>query len=94
MLSLRQGLDRCVTVGHSRDMRERLISIQKREGWTDAQMAERLRISRPAWNMIRNDKLSLSDRVQMAAARAFPELLGELLTSVTLSGPTGTREAA
>lgn len=50
-------------------------------------MAERLGIARPTWNGIRNGKLPLSERVQMAAARAFPELLGLLVTSVTVSAP-------
>jgi transcriptional regulator with XRE-family HTH domain len=66
-------------------MRDLLIAIQQREGWNDGQMAERLSISRSAWNMIRNGNLPLSERVQMKAAGAFPELLGALVTSVTLT---------
>jgi transcriptional regulator with XRE-family HTH domain len=74
-------------------MLSRLIAIQRREGWTDLQMAERLGISRSAWSMIRREVLPLSERVQMASARAFPELLGELVTSVTLTRDLPAAEA-
>lgn len=70
-------------------MLELLIGIQRREGWTDLQMAQRLGISRSAWSMIRRDVLPLSERVQLAGARAFPELLGALVTSVTVTRDDG-----
>ena len=66
-------------------MRERLLQIQRREGLTDAQVAERLGIARSTWTEVRNDRLPMSDRVQLAAVRAFPELLGTLVQSVTLT---------
>lgn len=64
---------------------ERLTAIQRREHLTDRAMAERLGISRSAWNMIRNGKMALTSRVQMRAAGAFPELLPDLLNTVTTS---------
>lgn len=66
-------------------MRMKLLAIQAREGWTDAEMADRLGIARSTWTGIKNDRLALSERVQLMAARAFPELLGELVTSVTVT---------
>lgn len=65
-------------------MREKLIRLQQTNEWTDAEMAARLGIARSTWTEIKNDRLPLSHRVQMAAARAFPELLGDLVTSVTV----------
>ncbi|MHB8398419.1 MAG: hypothetical protein ACYDCI_05720 [Candidatus Limnocylindrales bacterium] len=57
--------------------------IQEREGWSDAVMAARLKIARSTWTEVRNGRLPLSHKVQMAAATAFPELLGELVRSVS-----------
>jgi transcriptional regulator with XRE-family HTH domain len=64
-------------------MLTKLLSIQTDLGLNDRQMAERLGVSRSAWNMIRNERIPLTDRVQMAAARAFPELRADLLAQVT-----------
>lgn len=64
-------------------MLSKLISIQSREHLTDAAMANRLKIARSTWTEVRNGRLPLSHKVQMAAAAAFPELLGELLGSVS-----------
>jgi transcriptional regulator with XRE-family HTH domain len=75
-------------------MLQMLIAIQRREGWTDLQMASRLGISRSGWSMIRRGVMPLSDRTRMAAVRAFPELLGELVTSVTLTRDMPGGEAA
>ena len=66
-------------------MRTKLLQIQAREGWTDAEMADRIGIARSTWTGIKNDRLALSGRVQLMAARALPELLGELVTSVTVT---------
>ncbi|HEX5466228.1 MAG TPA: hypothetical protein VFW92_06090 [Candidatus Limnocylindrales bacterium] len=68
----------------------KLQAIQRRETLTDAAMAARLGIARSTWTEVRNGRLPLSSKVQMAAARAFPELLGDLLTSVS----TGRQEGA
>lgn len=61
----------------------KLILIQTREGLTDARMAARLRIARSTWTEVRNGRLALSHKTQMAAATAFPELLADLLGSVS-----------
>lgn len=65
-------------------MRDKLIAIQRTNGWQDAEMAARLGVARSTWTGIKNGRLALSERSQMAAARAFPELLGALVTSVTV----------
>lgn len=64
-------------------MLSKLIQIQSRERLTDAAMAARLKVGRSTWTEVRNGRLPLSHRVQMAAASAFPELLGDLLGSVS-----------
>jgi DNA-binding XRE family transcriptional regulator len=63
-------------------MLTKLVEIQIRNSWTDAQMAQHLHVARSTWTEVRNGRLALSERVQMAAARSFPELLGELLGQV------------
>lgn len=73
-------------------MLNKLREIQQREAWTDARMAERLGIARSTWTEIKNGRLAFSGRHQMAAAAAFPELLGELVRSVS-SKPTETAAA-
>jgi transcriptional regulator with XRE-family HTH domain len=69
----------------------KLIAIQQREGWKDREIAERLGIARSTWVDVRNGNLPLSERVQMKAARAFPELLADLLG--TVSNPPTERVA-
>ncbi len=64
-------------------MLAKLVAIQRAHDWTDAEMATRLAVARSTYTMIKNGRLPLSARVQMAAARAFPELLGELLGQVS-----------
>lgn len=68
-------------------MLTKLREIQLRNSMTDAAMAERLGIARSTWTEIKNGRLSLSHRHQMAAASAFPELLGELVLSVSPKAP-------
>ena len=60
-------------------MKERLLAIQTREGWSDREMAERLGCSRPLWTLIRNGKNEMSADLLMKAAGAFPELSADLL---------------
>lgn len=60
-------------------MLSKLRTIQTRESWTDAQMASRLGIARTTWADVRNERIPLSERVQLMAVRAFPELMAELL---------------
>lgn len=74
-------------------MREKLIGLQKTNEWTDAEMAGRLGVARSTWTEIKNGRLRVSEKVQIAAARAFPELLGELVTSVTVTRPIVPLEA-
>lgn len=64
-------------------MLTKLREIQQRHEMTDAAMALRLGIARSTWTEIKNGRLVLSHRHQMAAASAFPELLGELVLSVS-----------
>lgn len=71
-------------------MLPKLTAIQTEQGFTDAEMAARLGIARSTWTDVRNGKLPISAKVQMRAARAFPELLGDLLMQVSKS----PREAA
>ena len=78
MLTLCQSLD---------TMKEKLVEIQARHGWQDAEMASRLGIARSTWTDVKNGRLAVSDRLQMKAVRAFPELLSHLVTSVTLTHP-------
>lgn len=78
-------------------MKERLILIQRREGWNDTEMAKRLGISRPTWNRVRNGHLPLTDEVAVRAAGLWPELTRELLdraaASVTNASQTDERVA-
>lgn len=67
-------------------MLTKLREIQIRLSLTDAAMAARLGIARSTWTEIKNGRLTISPKVQMAAARAFPELLGDLLGSVSDTG--------
>lgn len=64
-------------------MLTKLTAIQTSQGLTDAAMASRLGIGRSTWTEVRNGRLPLSERVQMRAANAFPELLGDLLMQVS-----------
>jgi len=66
-------------------MLAKLLQIQRDHGWQDAEMATRIGIARSTWTEIRNGRLPLSERVQMKATRAFPQLLAELVTSVTVT---------
>jgi transcriptional regulator with XRE-family HTH domain len=61
----------------------KLVAIQEERGFTDAAMALRLGVARSTWTDIRNRRLPISAKVQMRAAREFPELLGDLLRQVS-----------
>lgn len=78
-------------------MKERLISIQKRDGLNDGQMAERLGIRRETWNRVRNGHTPLRRDVAVRAAGAWPELMPDLLglaaASVTNASQTDERVA-
>jgi transcriptional regulator with XRE-family HTH domain len=68
-------------------MLSKLREMQLAHRWTDQEMADRLGVARSTWTEIKNHRLPLSDRVQIRAAGAFPELLADLLTTVSNSGP-------
>lgn len=73
-----------------------LTAIQSRESLTDGQMAARLGLSRPQWNLIRNGRRPLTNAVAMRAAGAFPELTRDLLDLVadSVSTPANTEKEA
>ncbi len=71
-------------------MLAKLILIQERNGWADRLMAERLGVARSTWTDMRNGRLSLSAKVQMQAARSFPELREELLGQVGTAAQEGS----
>lgn len=74
-------------------MDDKLRAIQQREDLTDAEMASRMGIARSTWTEIKNGRLALSERAQMGAARAFPELVSDLVLSVSQK-PVERRTAA
>jgi transcriptional regulator with XRE-family HTH domain len=74
-------------------MLSKLREIQKRESLTDSAMADRLGIGRSTWTELRNGRLPLSERVQMRAVRAWPELLAELLGTVSTGAQTPSEAA-
>lgn len=69
-------------------MRERLIEIQKRDGLTDGQMAERLGCSRPRWNMVKNGKRTFGEDMAVRAVGVWPELTRDLLDLAAASRPS------
>lgn len=71
----------------------KLREIQRRESLTDAAMATRLGLARSTWTEIKNGRLPLSARAQMLAAGAFPELVGDLVLSVS-QAPTESARVA
>lgn len=73
-----------------------LVAIQSRESLTDGQMAARLGLSRPQWNLIRNGRRPLTHAVALRAAGAFPELTRDLLDRAagSVTTPADTREEA
>lgn len=71
-------------------MLSKLISLQETNGWSDAEMARRLGCARSTWTEVRNRTLPMSHRLQMRAASAFPEFLGDLLKQVSNSPSDGT----
>lgn len=74
-------------------MLKRLLEIQVREKFVDREMANRLGIARSTWTDVRNGNRRLSEALQLAAVRAFPELLGGLVLSVSESQPASGPEA-
>lgn len=78
-------------------MKDSLIAIQTRERLSDGQMAERLGVSRPWWNRVKNGHLTLTDEVAVRAAGLWPELTRDLLDRAAASvanGATSERGAA
>jgi transcriptional regulator with XRE-family HTH domain len=74
-------------------MVDRLVEIQKREGWPDGRLAREIGISRPAWNLIRRGKRPLRAQPAMQAAHRFPQLTRELLTFVSSATEHGEEAA-
>jgi hypothetical protein len=60
-------------------MLSKLMEIQRREGLTDGQMATRLGISRPTWNLVRHGKRPFRDDWAVRAVGQWPELTRDLL---------------
>lgn len=70
-------------------MLNKVAEIQKREGLTDGQMAGKLGIARPTWNLIKNGKAPFHDRLAVRAAGVWPELTRDLLDlAASVSVPT------
>ena len=74
----------------------KLVAIQTREHLTDGQMAEKIGLSRPTWNRVKNGRLALTDEVAVRAAGLWPELTRDLLdrAHATVSERTNTAEKA
>lgn len=73
-----------------------LTAIQRRNGWSDREMAERLGIDRSYWTHIRLGRMDLSHTLALRAAGLWPELtrdLLELAVSVSTSTNTATEAA-
>lgn len=68
-------------------MLQKLTAIQQREGLSDRGMAQRLGLSRPHWNLIRNGRRTLTPDVALRAAGAFPELTRDLLALAESKAP-------
>ena len=51
-----------------------LKNIQKREGWNDTQMAEKMQCHRVTWNDIKNNNSPTTETFLIKARRAFPEI--------------------
>lgn len=68
-------------------MLDALLDIQAKNGWSDGEMARRLGISRPHWNMIRNGRHPLTHKTAVKAVGAFPELTRMLLDMAATSVP-------
>lgn len=89
-----QCLDNPLSIRQYADtMLSKLKDIQIANGWRDQDMASRLGIARSTWTDLKNGHLVLSDRVRLAAVRAFPELMADLLMSVS-NGEQETTGAA
>lgn len=83
---------------------EALKAQQRELKLTDAQMARRLRVSRPLWTRVRlgkYDSLPGSGRLAVGALAGFPELASEVLafmrqnaTAINSAGTVATPEAA
>jgi hypothetical protein len=65
----------------------KLLEIQRREDLTDGQMAARLGISRPTWNLVKNGKRPFRDDWAVRAVGQWPELTRDLL-ELAAAGPT------
>lgn len=70
-------------------MKDQLIQIQEQRGWTDAEMASALGVARSAWTMVRSGARPLTERMQVKAAQAFPEIGREWITSLTVTPQEG-----
>jgi hypothetical protein len=78
-------------------MLTKLLEIQRREGYTDGQMAAELGISRPLWNLVKNGRTKMSDNLAVKAAGAFPELTRDLIdraANTVTSAPNNGAKAA
>lgn len=67
---------------------DKLADIQKREGLTDSQIAEKLGIHRTTWNRIKNGATEPDQKTLRSLGHTFPELALEILNYV-LKGNNG-----
>lgn len=78
-------------------MLERLIAIQVRDRLDNAEMGRRLGVGPSRWSALRNGLQPWSERLELRAARAFPEIgigLAEELLSVHGGGAATLTERA
>lgn len=75
-------------------MLSQLTAIQRRHGWSDAEMAGRLGLSRSHWNLVRNGRVSFTPELAVRGAGAFPELTRTLLDLAAVSVPTPAHTAS
>lgn len=71
-----------------------LAEIQRTNGWSDAEMARRLGLSRSHWNLVRNGRVRLTHETAVKAAGAFPELTRALLDLAFVSVGTSTHTSS
>jgi imidazoleglycerol-phosphate dehydratase len=74
------------------DLVKTLEEIQKENGYTDLQMAERLGYSRPYYNQIRAGNVAVSTLFRLKAVQAFPQIADKLMAGRSSTVNRETKE--